>query len=83
MRKISLYPRLAILNIKSNRQFYLPYILTCIATIAMFYIMTFLTFSDGTLSLQGGDILFFILKLGMIIIGLFSAISLPIPTAFL
>lgn len=83
MRKISLYPRLAILNIKSNRQFYLPYILTCIATIAMFYIMTFLTFSDGTLSLQGGDILFFILKLGMIIIGLFSAIFLTYTNSFL
>jgi putative ABC transport system permease protein len=37
------YARLAFNNIKKNAQGYVPYLLTCIGTIAMFYNMYFLT----------------------------------------
>ncbi len=33
------YPRLAASNIRKNMQVYLPYIITCILSIAMYYIM--------------------------------------------
>ena len=38
MRKLSFYPKLAARSMKSNRRFYLPYILTVIGTAAAFYI---------------------------------------------
>ena len=81
MRKSSLYPKLAVQNIKRNSQFYLPYMITCVATIAMFYIMSYLTFGQGAASLHG--LLVIILQLGMIVIGLFSTIFLFYTNSFL
>ena len=47
MRKLSFYPRLAARSIKSNRQFYLPYLLTVIGTCAAMYILYALYFDPG------------------------------------
>lgn len=81
MRKTSLYPKLASQNIRLNRQFYLPYIITCVATIAMFYIMGYLAFGQGAATLHG--LLVVILRLGMIVIGLFSTVFLFYTNSFL
>ncbi len=81
MRKSSLYPKLAVQNIELNGQFYTPYIITCIATIAMFYIMAFLTFNEGTAALH--SLLLVILRLGMVVIGLFSVIFIFYTNSFL
>jgi len=83
MRKSVLYPKLAFQNIRRNKQFYLPFILTCVATCAMFYIMCFLTFNKGTQNMPGTEYLSFILSLGCIVIGLFSAIFLFYTNSFL
>lgn len=83
MRKTVFYPKLAAQNISRNKQFYLPFILTCIATTAMFYIMCFLTFNKGTANMQGAEYLSFILVLGCIVIALFSAIFLFYTNSFL
>lgn len=83
MRKSVLYPKLAFQNISRNRQFYFPFILTCIAACAMFYIMCFLTFNEGTGKMQGAEYLSFILSLGCIVIGLFSVIFLFYTNSFL
>ena len=37
------YAKIALTNLKKNRQTYFPYLLTCIATIMMFYIMSSLS----------------------------------------
>ncbi|MEG1108953.1 MAG: ABC transporter permease, partial [Oscillospiraceae bacterium] len=70
MRKFSFYPRLAAQNLKRNKQFYLPFILTCIATVAMFYIMFFLGRNSGLLdpATFGGDTLAAIMQLGIVVI---------------
>ena len=47
MRKLSFYPKLAARSMKSNRRFYLPYILTVIGTAAAFYIMAALPVDDA------------------------------------
>ena len=47
MRKLSFYPRLAARSIKSNRQFYLPYLLTVIGACAAMYILYALYFDPG------------------------------------
>ena len=83
MRKSVLYPKLAFQNIRRNKQFYLPFILTCVATCAMFYIMCFLAFNKGTQNMPGTEYLSFILGLGCIVIGLFSAIFLFYTNSFL
>lgn len=83
MRKTAFYPQLAAQNIRRNKQFYLPFILTCIATTAMFYIMCFLTFNKGTANMPGTEYLSFILSLGCIVIGIFSAIFLFYTNSFL
>ena len=72
MRKTAFYPKLASQNISRNKQFYLPFILTCIATTAMFYIMCFLTFNEGTGNMPGAEYLSFILTLGCIVQSRFS-----------
>ena len=55
MRKTAFYPKLAAQNIRRSRQFYLPFILTCILTTAMFYIMCFLTYNPATVALDQAD----------------------------
>ena len=48
-----MYTKLAITNIKNNRQFYFPYLLTGIITVAMFYIMCALESNPGIQSMPG------------------------------
>ncbi|MFB0921780.1 MAG: ABC transporter permease [Oscillospiraceae bacterium] len=81
MRKSVFYPRLAAQNIRRNRQFYLPFILTCVATTAMFYIMCFLAYNPATEGLH--EALYFIMQLGCVVIGVFSAIFLFYTNSFL
>ena len=49
----SIYSKLAVTNIKNNRKTYLPYILTAVLTVMMYYIMDALarnkSVGDGTL----------------------------------
>ncbi|PKM72895.1 MAG: cell division protein FtsX [Firmicutes bacterium HGW-Firmicutes-16] len=81
MRKSAFYPKLAVQNIRRNKQFYLPFILTCIATTAMFYIMCFLAYNPATEGLH--EALYFIMQLGCIVVGFFSAIFLFYTNSFL
>ena len=83
MRKSAFYTKLACQNILRNKQFYFPFILTCIATTAMFYIMCFLTYNEGMSKMPGTEYLSFILTLGCIVIGLFSTIFLFYTNSFL
>jgi len=77
------YPKLALINIRKNGKTYFPYILTCIGTIIMFYIMHFLSVNDGLDKMSGGNDLKFILNLGTYVIGLFSVIFLFYTNSFL
>lgn len=77
------YPKLAASNIKKNRKFYVPYILTCIGTVFMFYIMCFILFNPGIKKMPGGATLFTILSLGLAVIGIFSIIFLFYTNSFL
>ncbi len=77
------YSKLAIQNIKKNGKFYFPYILTCVGTIAMFYIMCAMSFNDGLKKMPGYTSLSFILILGCIVVGLFAVIFLFYTNSFL
>ncbi|MBP1744880.1 MAG: putative ABC-type transport system involved in lysophospholipase biosynthesis, permease component, partial [Firmicutes bacterium] len=77
------FPKLAVTNIRKNGKFYFPYLLTCIGTVAMFYIMCSITFDEGIKEMPGADSLSFILRLGCIVIAVFSVIFLFYTNSFL
>lgn len=81
--KALFYPRLAWTGIKNNRRLYLPYILTCIGMVAMFYIM--LSLSTGVFldKMSGGTTLGSVLGLGAGVIGFFAVLFLFYTNSFL
>jgi len=78
-----LYTKLAMQNIKKNGKFYFPYILTCVGTVAMFYIMCAMSFNDGIKKMPGHNSLSMILTLGCVVIGIFAIIFLFYTNSFL
>ena len=78
-----MYTKLAITNIKNNRQFYFPYLLTGIITVAMFYIMCALESNPWIQSMPGAKDLGLILRLGIGVIGIFAVIFLFYTNSFI
>src|SRR5690554_4159017 len=78
-----LYPKLALNNIKKNAQTYIPYILTCIITVMMFYIVLALSVNSGLNRMSGSAQLKTLLTLGSVIVALFSLIFLFYTNSFL
>lgn len=79
----SYFPKLAATNLKKNSQTYIPYMLTCIFAIAMFFILDSFGKNDGLLTIRGGATLIAILHFGAIVIGIFSVILLFYTNSFL
>ena len=77
------YPKMAWVNIKKNGKIYFPYILTCIGTILMFYNICAISENKGTAQLAGAVLVQVILKLGIMIIGIFAVIFLFYTNSFL
>lgn len=81
MRKKRLfYARLAASNMRKNAKFYLPYLLACTGTVAMYYILSFLAANDGIADKQT---LVTLLHLGVGVIAVFSVILLFYTNRFL
>ncbi len=70
------YAKLAFDNIKKNRTLYFPYILTCIFTITMFYIIKSLSINPNVGNMSGGSTVIYTLNLCMYVTGFFSIIFL-------
>lgn len=81
--KALFYPRLAWTGIKNNRRLYLPYILTCIGMVAMFYIMLSLSTGEFLDKMRGGTTLGSVLGLGAGVIGFFAVLFLFYTNSFL
>lgn len=81
--KALFYPRLAWTGIKNNRRLYLPYILTCIGMVAMFYIMLSLSTGKFLDKMRGGTTLGSVLGLGAGVIGFFAVLFLFYTNSFL
>lgn len=77
------YSRLAVMNIKKNKKTYLPYLLTCIFTIAVFYMILSLSGNRGLDEMRGGSSLKLILSLGVVVTGIFAVIFLFYTNSFL
>lgn len=77
------YPKLALSNIKKNGKFYFPYLITCIITVAMFYIMGSIVTDPGLKTMKHSETLITVLNLGTGVIGIFSVIFLFYTNSFL
>ncbi len=77
------YARLAISNIKKNHRTYVPFILTCILTIAMYYIMKSLSLNPDIENMVGSEMIAYIMMLGSWVVALFSVIFLFYTNSFL
>lgn len=77
------YPKLAINNIKKNGRTYIPYIITCIITIAMYYIIHSLSINEDMLNIRGGQQLQGMMEFGRYIVGIFSVVFLFYTNSFL
>ena len=78
----ALYLRLARMNIKNNRKIYLPYALTAVGMVAMFYIVMFLASDEEVGKIAGGSMLQMILGFGTGVVALFAAIFLFYSSGF-
>ncbi len=81
--KTLLYPRLAATNLRKNAKAYLPYLLTCIFTCAMFYIMDSLSRNQGLNNTIGSATVEYTLSLGRNVIAVFAVIFLFYTNSFL
>lgn len=77
------YRKLAFTNIKNNGSLYLPYIISGIVTVAMFYIMMFLNNSKGLEKIYESSYLTSIMALGVGIIAVFSYIFIFYTNSFI
>ena len=78
-----LYARLAKTNLSKNRQNILPYLLSCIGTVVMFFIMDTLAQGSGFEPMIGKDTILTVMGMGTYIIGLFAVIFLIYSNSFL
>lgn len=81
--KFGFYPKLALMGISKNKKMYIPYILTCIGMIMMFYIISFLSYTPVLDNMRGGPTLKMIMSLGSWVIGIFAVIFLFYTNSFL
>lgn len=78
-----LYPRLAFQNIRRGKQFYLPYLLTILASCAAFYIVLSLNRPDAWPKMTRYGYLSSFMSIGAFVIALFSLIFLTYTGRFL
>ena len=79
----NIYVRLAKTNIQNNRQLYLPYIISGIVTVMMFYLMMFINNNPGLKSIPGSANLKTIMVLGVGIITIFAYIFIFYTNSFI
>ena len=75
--------KLAAENIKKNGKTYIPYMLTCILTVAMFYIVKSLSLNPGLENMLGGNFLHTTMGLGSGVVSVFAFIFLFYTNSFL
>lgn len=77
------FSKLAATNLKKNSKSYIPYILVCIVTVAMFYIVKSLSLNPGLEKMVGSDTLTYLMFLVSIGVALFSVVFLFYTNSFL
>lgn len=79
----SFYFKLAAENIKKNSKTYIPFMLTCIITIAMFYIILSLSGNPGIAAMRGASFITMFMSIGSVTVAIFAVIFLFYTNSFL
>lgn len=82
MGKGSFFPRLALVNLVRNSRYYGPYLLSCGALGAMYYILRFLTWNEVIQTVRGAAYLQVMMSIGCFVVALFSAVLLLYANSF-
>ena len=82
MRKSGFFPRLALVNLVRNGRFYGPYLLSCVVTAAMYYILVFLAYNEGLESVRGAMYLKSFAGVGCFVAAGLSAVILLYANSF-
>ncbi|MCI9332136.1 MAG: FtsX-like permease family protein [Oscillibacter sp.] len=82
MRKSGFFPRLALVNLARNGRFYGPYLLSCVVTAAMYYILVFLAFNQGLENVRGAMYLKSFAGVGCFVAAGLSAVILLYANSF-
>ena len=69
-----MYRKLALQNIQNNKQYYLPYMISCIFMVMTFYTIYSLAMNPNIQEMMGGDEMQLMLRFGVIVIALFSIV---------
>ncbi len=77
------FPKLAAGNLKKNSKTYIPYILSCVMTVAVFYIVESLSLNPGLKKMVGADIMMTMMAMCSAIIAIFAFIFLFYTNSFL
>lgn len=81
--RAGIYPKLAFDGIRKNKRMYIPYILTCVGMVMMYYIVSFLQSSDKIAWIKGTDTVRSTLTFGTWVIAIFAVIFLFYTNSFL
>ena len=77
------YSKLAVNALKKNKKIFLPYILACIGTIAIFQVFLGIAMNPGLKDAAGGNYISIVLSPGIVIVGIFAVIFLFYTNSFL
>lgn len=85
VRRVSkaFYAKLAAANMKKNARVYLPFLITCVITVMMFYIICSLALGTGKSEDLPFSSAYALMEMGTIIVGIFAAIFLFYTNSFL
>lgn len=78
-----LYPSMAFTNIKNSRRTYIPYMISCIITTAIYYIICSLAGNENLVDMWGGNIIQSYMGFGQVIVSIFAFIFLFYINSFL
>ena len=82
MGKSGFFSRLALVNLARNGRFYGPYLLSCVVTAAMYYILLFLEYNQGLDNVRGAMYLKSFAGVGCFVVALFAAVILLYANSF-
>ena len=77
------YLKLALSNLKKNAKIQIPYLITCVVSIMVYYIMLSLSINPGIKNMIGADPLQWMLTFGSFLVGIFAIIFLFYTNSFL
>ena len=78
-----LYPSMALTNIKSSRKTYIPYMISCMLTISLYYIICSLSSNENLTNIYGGNTIQSYMGMGQFIVAIFAVIFLFYINSFL